>query len=352
MSYSYGQFTSGESYSTPPTPIDGFPQWETVEREQEQQQQLQHQQPPQQQQQLQQAQEEQQHSPTQPTSTFQLIQLEDAHSQSMESNQPPGSLESGTIDDTPIHLHHVHHDLRSAEGRLETPRDDFIGMIGFIDHQASSSSASGAAKPPGAPASASTASGPSSSAMVVRSARSTRQYVQSLQPYGRSQSAASGRGPSTVPAAAGPSRSGPMSMREAQVSGPGPLRFVHHNLAPGVAQVPVTSAIPSALPSAMPSPASTSGRVMGLGSVARYVFGCCAVCYRALIISCPYLVHRSHNYSSRLCYMLRPAYPTIRHPSCNNRRERPTLLGQIPTTILRLGFCLPHSSSLVWRRRT
>ncbi|KAF9443547.1 hypothetical protein P691DRAFT_406415 [Macrolepiota fuliginosa MF-IS2] len=265
MSYPFEQFTAGESYSTPPTPIDGYPQWETVEREQEQHQLQQHQQH---QQQHQQSQEQPEHSPTQPTPAYQLIHLEDAHSQHLDSHQPSTPLESGTVDNTPIHLHHVPLDHRSTEGRLESTRNNIFGMFGFIDHAASSSSASGAAKTSEAAPPPQIATGPGSGGMAVRSARSTRQYHQSLHPYQRSQTTTPGAGPSSVTAAAGPSRSVPMSMREAQVSGPGPLRFVHHNLAPVVPQLPVTTSV---VPSAMPSPASAPGRmVAGFGSVTRY----------------------------------------------------------------------------------
>ncbi|TFK28502.1 hypothetical protein FA15DRAFT_665201 [Coprinopsis marcescibilis] len=47
MSYPYGQYPGGDNYSTPSTPHDAFPQWDTIEREQQDmqdQQQQQHQQ--------------------------------------------------------------------------------------------------------------------------------------------------------------------------------------------------------------------------------------------------------------------------------------------------------------------
>ncbi|KXN80945.1 hypothetical protein AN958_06575 [Leucoagaricus sp. SymC.cos] len=100
--------------------------------------------------------------------------------------------------------------------------------------------------------------------MVMRSSRSTRQYVQAAHPYQRPQT---GPGLSTARSL----------MREAQVSGPGPLRFVHHNLISTVAQPPplvssapsTSSVVPSVVPSALPSPASAStGRMPSFGSVA------------------------------------------------------------------------------------
>ncbi len=141
------------------------------------------------------------------------------------------------------------------------------GMFGYIDH--SSSSASGAPKRssavPRQKPSRSSGSGPS---MVTRSARSTRQYHH---PYQSQSTTTPGVGSSTVAAAAGGSSRSSMSMnlREAQVSGPGPFRFVHHNLTPGVPQVSIPTI--SAVSSALPSPASVSGRMAVLGSIAGYV---------------------------------------------------------------------------------
>lgn len=266
MSYPYGQFTAGDNYSTPTTPIDGFPQWETVEREQEQQQLQQLPQPPHPQ--SQQSQEQQlHHSPTQPTPTFQLIHLEDTHSQ---PHEPSGSHEYGTVDDTPIHLHHVH--------------DDPARSVDVSSSASASANVSGATKQAAAGATG-------SSSMVMRSARSTRQFSHSSHPYQRQTTTTPGAGPSgtssAVPAAAGPSTGTGSTarslMREAQVSGPGPLRFVHHNLLPSVPPLPVSSSMSSGgasapasvVPSAMHSPAipspvaSTSARLVGTtGSVA------------------------------------------------------------------------------------
>jgi hypothetical protein len=112
MSYPSGQFTYGDNYSTPPTPLEGFPTWETVEREQEQEQLRQQQQVLQDHQQPSQEQQHLHHSPpSQQSPTFQFIQLEEAHSQSSETqNQPSG------VDNAPVHLHPAHR----VEGRLET----------------------------------------------------------------------------------------------------------------------------------------------------------------------------------------------------------------------------------------
>lgn len=274
MSYPSGQFTYGDNYSTPPTPLEGFPVWETVEREQEQQQLRQQQQ---------QSQEQHlHHSPTQQSPTFQYIQLEE--------DQPSG------VDNAPVHLHPVHHDPTTGpvEGRLEIQGNIMHSMFGYIDHQAinsSSTSTSGVAKH-GRPATSPTSGlgsqqgppPPPSSSMAVRSARSTRQYHQALHPYQRTTSttttttATPGAGSSgssstaaTAAAAAGGGGGGSSrsTMREAQISGPGPFRFVHHNLTPGVPQVSLSTT--SAISSAMPSPASAPGRMVALGSVARYV---------------------------------------------------------------------------------
>lgn len=236
-----------------------------------------------------------------------------------------GSLEHGTVDHTPVHLHHVHCDPRSAEGRLETPGSDLLSVFGIIDHQASSSSASGMSKQTPTP----TASGPTSAGatMVMRSARSTRQFHQSLHhPYQRPQSATPGAGPSTIAAAAGQSRSVSGTMREAQV----PLRFVHHNLVPVVPPVPTStsSVVQSVMPSAMPSPASATGRI-GFGSVTGYEYpNCCVVPHldtdsRTFAVF-PYPVRRLRSYSSQHSSMLHLEYPTTHLHRFNNLRARDT----------------------------
>ncbi|KAJ3573078.1 hypothetical protein NP233_g2666 [Leucocoprinus birnbaumii] len=289
MSFPYGQFTAGDNYSAPTTPIDGFPQWETVEREQEQQLQQQSQQ----QQSQEQSQQQLHHSPTQPTPTFQLIHLEESHSQALEpSSQPSGSLESGAVDNAPIHLHHIVHvdPPRSVDVRLEASGNELFSALGYSDYKASSSSASASANVSGATKQATSGAPSSSSGMVMRSARSTRQFAhQSTHPYQRPATSAAATTPGAGLSSSGTAAAGPSTtrglMREAQVSGPGPLRFVHHNLLPNVGALPIVSAtlssggaasapvsvVPSAMPSpAIPSPvASTSGRFAGsAGSVA------------------------------------------------------------------------------------
>ncbi|KAF6757630.1 hypothetical protein DFP72DRAFT_1065418 [Ephemerocybe angulata] len=110
MAYPYSQFAAGgagEGYSTPSTPREAFPQWDTIEHEQQdmqQQQQTQQTQDQQQQQQVQQQQQQQQeyvqpsdlHSPGLPGSFPQTIQLE----------QHP-VVPSQSHDDSPVHLHPV-----------------------------------------------------------------------------------------------------------------------------------------------------------------------------------------------------------------------------------------------------
>ncbi|KAF9457922.1 hypothetical protein BDZ94DRAFT_1174637 [Collybia nuda] len=114
MSYSYGQFP-GEQYSNPSTPLDVFPQWETVEREeqQSQQQQAQQQQQQSQQQQIPQHQHEL-HSPTAPLQPpqpqFQIIQLD-------EPQHVVPSQRGPAHDDTPIRLHHVNKIERRRDHR-------------------------------------------------------------------------------------------------------------------------------------------------------------------------------------------------------------------------------------------
>ncbi|KAF8886129.1 hypothetical protein BD779DRAFT_1441837 [Infundibulicybe gibba] len=142
MSYPYGQFPA-ENYSTPSTPHDQYPQWETVEREQ-QSQQLEH------------------HSPAQPQS-YPIIQLEEPP-HVVPSQQPESH------DNAPVRLHHVHTRGHKHEGRSDTYGDVEPPQFSINTKRTSTS-----ASPTG--------QGPS---ML---ARPTRSHQHQVHPYRRPQSA-------------------------------------------------------------------------------------------------------------------------------------------------------------------
>jgi hypothetical protein len=211
MSFPYGQYPS-ENYSTPSTPLEAFPQWETLERDEQQS----HSQQQQQEQQEQGAAQHQQPSelhlqtspPPPPQQHYQTIRLE-------EPVPLVPSQQRTAHDNLPVRLHHVHR----PERRRESP-GGHESSIPRIDTRSSSA--------PGGP---------------VRQSSSRSHQQQQAHPYLR---------PST-------SSNAPMARQQhvrfanAQVSAP-------------------SSAVPSpSLPSpAMPSPASTTGRLAGFGSTVRY----------------------------------------------------------------------------------
>jgi hypothetical protein len=101
MPFPFGQFTgaTGDNYSTPPTPHDAYPQWDTIEHEQQQQQQ---QQP-----------EGGQQAGTHPQEH--PISQPDLHSpipgsfpQTIQLEPPPIVVPSQAHEDMPVLLHPVH----------------------------------------------------------------------------------------------------------------------------------------------------------------------------------------------------------------------------------------------------
>ena len=235
MSFPFGQFPA-DNYSTPSTPHEPFPQWDTIEREMHQQ--LEEQQQQQQQQQPQ----GDLHSPTQP-STYQTIQLEEP------PHVVPSQAPQRAHDDTPILLHPVHAMLHDA-GRSDLPpvvpeRTPPLGS--YIDSKHSSR------RPSPSPAG-------TSSTMATRSGRAQHHQAQQLtHPYRRPSSSATG----------------PATARQQPQSQHLPPREHHVRFAPQLP--PLSAGVASAVPpssSTRPSPLAPSpgSRITSFGSSVRCVF--------------------------------------------------------------------------------
>lgn len=209
MSLPYGQY-SGENYSNPSTPLEGFPQWETVEHEQQLQQQQQ--------------QQSNQESPVHPTPQYPTIQLEESPAE--ES----------------VQLHHIQSLLHEA--RSDTPATgDIKHLPPIIDTSpAILTSRRKRSSPP--PTTANTS-------LLVRSGRSrgTPYLQQQMHPYRRPVSATNPQ--------QNPLRHYPQ--REQQV------RFIEQGPPPSAAST--SSAMHSP---AIPSPIGGS-HIRGFGSTVRYV---------------------------------------------------------------------------------
>jgi hypothetical protein len=227
MSFPYGQYP-GENFSAPSTPLNAFPQWETIEQEEQQSHS-----------------QQQQEQPQQQDSAMQRLTQHLTHNQSPELPPPPQqhyqtirleepvpivpSQQREVHDDFPVRLHHLHR----TERRRESPggRDS---TLPHIDTRSSSSSAAG----------------------PVRQSARSHQQQQQAHPYRR---------PSTS--------SGAPVTRQQHV------RFAGTQASASSSAMPSPGVLSPAMPSpAMPSPASATGRLAGFGSTVRYaVFSSCLI---------------------------------------------------------------------------
>ena len=222
MSFPYSQY-SGESFSAPSTPLDAFPQWETLEREEQSQSQSQ--------QQLQEQQSRQDQAALQHL-TQQHHQQSELHPQT--SPPPPPHQHYQTIrleepvptvpsqqrlahDDFPVRLHHVHR----PERRRESPEEHDSALPHIVTRSSSTS----------------TAVGP-----VRQSSRSHQQQSQA-HPYRR-----------------------PGTSSGASVTRQQHVRFASTQVSAASSSMPSPS-VPSP---AIASPASATGRLAGFGSTVRY----------------------------------------------------------------------------------
>ena len=285
MSFPYGQYP-GENFSAPSTPLDAFPQWETLEREEQSQSQQQRQEQQSQQGQALQHLTQQHHQqpelhpqtspPPPPQQHYQTIRLE-------EPVPTVPSQQRLAHDDFPVRLHHVHR----PERRRESP-GEHDSAHPHIDTRSSSTS---------------TAVGP------VRQSSRSHQQQQQAHPYLR---------PST-------SSSTPLTRQQH-------VRFASTQASAASSSMPSPS-IPSP---AMISPTSATGRLAGFGSTVRYAvfptyeFDCFAS-------GCLLARHSSR----RTCRFLHPYQDLISTP-----RENGSSSGPMPIMTQRVRCLLPCSNYL------